>query len=317
MVQTSQTQTADPWSVQQPFLERGFERAEDWYSNQQPQFFPGQTFTDLAPQQDLALQLTENRALTGSPIQGLGRQQYMDTLGGAYTAAGNPYLSNVAESIANRVQPQVQSRFAAGGRSGSGAEASEANRILADAIAPYAFNDYARERGIQNASMMAAPQYAQADYQDFDRLGAVGSAYRGQEDLRLSDAINRYNFGQNQPYTGLAQYMGLLGGTYGGTTDSTGTQPYHDPYRQDPFQNLLGAGSLGLAAYSAFSDRRLKTNIKRVGALDNGAGVYTYRYHNDLPDTVRMGVLADELEAVLPNAVFEVDGFKAVNYGAL
>lgn len=70
---------------------------------------------------------------------------------------------------------------------------------------------------------------------------------------------------------------------------------------------------LGSAAF--MSDKRMKRDIKRVGKLDNGLGVYTYKYLNN--DMVYMGVMAQEVEEVNPSAVVERDGIKYVNYGAI
>lgn len=75
------------------------------------------------------------------------------------------------------------------------------------------------------------------------------------------------------------------------------------------------AGGLGSAAmkYGAFSDRRVKTDISRVGKLDNGLPVFAYRYIWGGP--MHIGVMAQDVEQVHPDAVFEVGGVKAVDYG--
>lgn len=77
---------------------------------------------------------------------------------------------------------------------------------------------------------------------------------------------------------------------------------------QSGMGGLFGLGSALIGALP-FSDRRLKTDIRRVGVTDAGAPVYTYRYKGD--DTVHMGVMADEV----PNAaVLDPSGFYRVNY---
>ena len=76
--------------------------------------------------------------------------------------------------------------------------------------------------------------------------------------------------------------------------------------------NLLGQG--GMAAATYFSDRRLKSNIERIGTHRLGIGIYEY----DIFGGRQIGVMADEVEAVMPEAVIEhPSGFKMVNYGAL
>ncbi len=79
-------------------------------------------------------------------------------------------------------------------------------------------------------------------------------------------------------------------------------------------QRALMGGLFGLGA-AAISDRRAKTDIKRVGQTDDGLPIYTYRYKWGGP--VQMGVMAQEVEKVNPEAVIEIAGLKAVNYGAL
>jgi hypothetical protein len=73
----------------------------------------------------------------------------------------------------------------------------------------------------------------------------------------------------------------------------------------------LGGAAL-LAPTGTFSDRRLKTNIKKVGMADNGLNVYSYNYVWGGP--TQLGYMADEVEKVVPNAVGESQGFKTVNY---
>jgi hypothetical protein len=62
----------------------------------------------------------------------------------------------------------------------------------------------------------------------------------------------------------------------------------------------------------AMSDRRLKKHIRPVGKLDNGLNVYAYRMKGS--DAPQLGLMADEVERINPEAVREIGGFKAVNY---
>lgn len=69
-------------------------------------------------------------------------------------------------------------------------------------------------------------------------------------------------------------------------------------------------------AISAMSDRRLKENIERVGTTAHDLGLYDFNYIGD--KTRFRGVMADEVERVMPEAVVYDDlGFAAVNYGML
>ena len=84
--------------------------------------------------------------------------------------------------------------------------------------------------------------------------------------------------------------------------------------------NLVGSGfSAGSSVASAMapammaaSDIRLKENIKKVGKLDNGLPVYSFNYINDSMPMI--GLMAQDVEKVHPDAVKEINGYKHVNY---
>ncbi|CAB5228675.1 hypothetical protein UFOVP1545_14 [uncultured Caudovirales phage] len=79
---------------------------------------------------------------------------------------------------------------------------------------------------------------------------------------------------------------------------------------------MAALGALGGAATSALikSDIRLKSKIIRVGTHPRGIGIYEY----DIDGRRERGVIAQEVERVLPSAVIEhPDGYKMVDYGAL
>lgn len=96
-----------------------------------------------------------------------------------------------------------------------------------------------------------------------------------------------------------------------------------DAMRMQAYQNdiaqqnaMLGglfgaAGNLGGAAILA-SDRRVKTDVKRVGFLDDGLPVYLFRYKAGGPPQI--GLMAQDVEKEIPSAVVEVNGVKHVDY---
>ena len=80
------------------------------------------------------------------------------------------------------------------------------------------------------------------------------------------------------------------------------------------FGNLLGAGAqLGSAAFM-FSDRRLKSNIRRVGTHAIGVGIYDYT----MMGMPQRGVIAQEVAQVRPDLVRRhASGYLMVDYGGL
>ena len=76
-------------------------------------------------------------------------------------------------------------------------------------------------------------------------------------------------------------------------------------------------GALGGAAIQKGmfgSDVRLKENIKRIGKY-KGHNLYSYNYIDRVGNWI--GVMAQEIEKVIPEAVQEINGMKHVNYGAI
>ena len=81
---------------------------------------------------------------------------------------------------------------------------------------------------------------------------------------------------------------------------------------------LFGLGSAALMSpagtFGAFSDRRLKSNIERIGTHPLGIGIYEY----DIFGERDVGVMADEVLAVKPEAVARhASGYLMVDYGRL
>lgn len=70
------------------------------------------------------------------------------------------------------------------------------------------------------------------------------------------------------------------------------------------------------------SDRACKTNLARVGTHPLNIGLYLFDYKPEFQASVgsgrHFGVMADEVETVMPEAVLmHADGFKRVNYAML
>lgn len=84
--------------------------------------------------------------------------------------------------------------------------------------------------------------------------------------------------------------------------------------------NLMGLGGLALAAYGAFSDRRIKINIKKVGEI-NGFNFYSFDW-NSVANMLGLigstyGCMADEVFKTAPEAVSLRNNFMFVNYSMI
>lgn len=77
---------------------------------------------------------------------------------------------------------------------------------------------------------------------------------------------------------------------------------------------LLNAAQTAGRIYTAFSDIRMKKDIKFIG-VENGHNIYEFRYL-DQPEKY-IGVMAHEVEKTHNDAVTEIDGYKAVDYAKI
>lgn len=83
---------------------------------------------------------------------------------------------------------------------------------------------------------------------------------------------------------------------------------------------LFGLGGTALAGGLKYglpllmgSDIRMKENVRRVGYTDDGQPLYFYTYKSD-PNTPHVGLMAQDVEKIRPDAVVEIDGMKYVDY---
>jgi hypothetical protein len=167
---------------------------------------------------------------------------------------------------------------------------------------------YQFERSNQLNASQYAPAFAAARYNDAERLTQAGQPFQQQQQLQLSDAYQKWQEAQGYD----AQQLGVLGNALGTVRGNQTSQT--GPSGPSTSQTMGQLASAAALAY-IFSDKRLKTDIKKVGETDEGLGVYTYKYKWGGP--TQMGVLAQEVEKKKPEAVANVGGFRAVNYGLL
>jgi hypothetical protein len=82
------------------------------------------------------------------------------------------------------------------------------------------------------------------------------------------------------------------------------------------FRGGGGGGFRGGGGGGRRSDVALKHNVILLGNLDNGLGLYRFAYHGS--DKAYVGVMAQEVQAVMPDAVVRGrDGYLRVLYDKL
>lgn len=232
--QTS-TNTAEPWTEQKPYITYGLQQAKDIYTGAGPEYFPQSTVAGFSPEQQQAMDLTKSRALTGNSTMDAAEGFARDSINGAYS--GDPYQSQVYANMASSILPSVNAQFSAAGRYGSDAHADTMTRALTEGFAPYASQQYQAGLDRRSSAAAMAPGFAANDYTDISALDAVGGQRQQLAQSEIDDAQARWNFAQDRQANKLGQYMGFIGGNYGGTT--TSAQPYYKP---STASQIIGGG---------------------------------------------------------------------------
>lgn len=136
--------------------------------------------------------------------------------------------------------------------------------------------------GVQNPNFVNTPQTQVAPTDTYAPYALQQQAYGNQ-----LQAYNTQMQGQNATTGGL---FGL-----GGTA-------------------LAAGAKYGLPLLMAGSDIRMKENVRHVGHTTDGQKLYFFTYKGD-PNTPHVGLMAQDVEKVRPDAVVEIDGMKYVDYG--
>jgi hypothetical protein len=243
--------------------------------------------------------------------------------------------SQEAAQFYNQAQAQAMQQELARQAAQNQAQSQAFNQLMAqqdqrNAAIGQGFDINAQRAAFQNAAQQQAFQQGIAQQQF--RNTAIQQALAQQAAIR-SMPINEISALLSGGQVALPQFQGYSGVTVAPAPVFQAGQAAGD-FAQRNYQNQVGSynagmgmlGSLagaigtgaggagGLAGLFNLSDRRLKSNIVRVGTHPLGIGVYEY----DIAGQRQRGVMADEVETVLPEAVVtRSDGYKMVNYGLL
>lgn len=294
---STSTTKSDPWSGQQPYLLQGFQAAQNLYNNQSdyPQYYQNSTVAGFNPGETAAIGGIQNTGMNGTSALNGANTALTNYTNGSMLSAQNPYFQNVANATAASITPQIEAQFTQGNSMNNPAATYATSQGLGNAIGNLAYQNYNQQSQNQLNAAAQAPNLYETQIGGQQAALQAGQTQQQQDQASLTDLVNRWNYNQQLPFNMLNQYQNSINGQYGSTGTTT-----------SPNQSLLG---------SLFSDRRVKRDIRRVGHADNGLPIYIYRYIDS--DIYHMGLMADEVEAILPQAVTEFNGLKLVNYGAV
>jgi hypothetical protein len=139
------------------------------------------------------------------------------------------------------------------------------------------------------SALLSGSQVQMPQFQGYSGVSVAPTPYLQAMQAGDAAAMQRYGIQANQAASNMSGLYGLAGA-------------------------VAGAPSGGFLQGLFNSDRRLKSNVVRIGTHPLGIGVYEY----DIGGKRQHGVMADEVETVLPLAVLtRPDGYKMVNYGLL
>lgn len=199
------TSTTGPPKWQLPYIQQGYQGAQNIYQN---------GGTGVAPQSAetlSALQGTADRAQGGNAGVTAAQNVNTQTINGDFLN-NNPWLDQTFNRAAMQTQNQLASQFAGSGRNLGASEGLRSQQLNDLATGIYG-GAYDSERNRQQQAISNAPGLANQDYVDLGQLANVGAQREGY----AQDILN-------QPGTALDQYLGRVTGSVGSTSYQPSTR---------------------------------------------------------------------------------------------
>lgn len=238
-----------------------------------------------------------------------------------------PGFSDALGVMGNDITKQFKSMYAGSGRdpTGAGSFTQNAGRGIAQAEAPVIASQYNSNVGnLLNANAgQAGVTGSTAGGLTSEQMSALAQQLQGLGGAGMLPGLitqpgqTQYeaaNTAYGTPWTNLAPAEAATTGIagMGGTASGSGTTTQ----QTSALTNILGllTGAAGVAGAVAKSDARLKENIKPVGKMHDGQTVHQFSWKDDPNKTPQIGLLAQEVEKVRPDAVHDIGGVKHVDY---
>ena len=247
-------------------LTRAASSAQGVFDQGPQEFFPGQTFADLTPEQLSGLE--SQLAFAQQFPQQLG--QINQSFGNALNAgnlfndpsvqAGLGTIENRANrNFAENVLPRLrQQATGTGNQFSSKAEQSErlAGRDLQSAISDaqgsFLANQLASGRALQSGAIGQAPNISQLGLLPGSTQFNVGGILQGQENLGITEDVNRFNFGQQAPGQNVNDLIARLTAISGAGSGGISTTP-GSPSGTNTLASALGGGLLGNQLFNSLA----------------------------------------------------------------
>lgn len=322
-----------PWRQATPYMGDILGIGQDLYQSQQPitpemqagidqqmGYWGGSGVQDMIGQAQGGWGQMLNPFGEGSPLA----QAQQGALGLA-NSQGNPYAQQLmdmtrqqaTDAFQQGVMPSInQGAVGAGGFGGSrqgvaqGMAANDFMKNLNNQQTALASDLYGQNIGAQSAGINALTGIAQTG------LGSIGNAVSGAgQALGLGGMPGQMQLGLGQqqqqlPWQHLQNYQGVVSPFSGLQAVSSSSGPGFG-------QQLLGAGVSALP-FLMMSDENLKDNIRPIeNAVDKLLKLRGVSWNWKEDGTPALGVVAQEVEKVLKEAVVDAAKGRAVDYGQL
>jgi hypothetical protein len=284
------------------------------------------------------LQSIANQQIAAQNQQMQQAQDYYDYQQSTFRPLEQQIVADAANFNTEAYRQEMASKAAADAGRAFGISQQQNQRAMASmGVNPNSgrFAGMQNATGLQQAAMRANAQTAarsQAEQMGYARqldaaglgrglAGASAAAYGGATAAGSAAGQSAQSAGQNymgNMALGASTIQGGLNTQMQGLSSVLNAQTNAYVNSNDSFLGDLG-GLLGggAAAYTAFSDVRLKENLELV-RVDQRTGLNIYHFNYIGNDTRMEGVMAQEVEMVYPDAVVTDDeGFMSVRYDLL
>lgn len=263
-------------------------------------------------------------------LQGMGDSTTVDR-----SKYENPYTKDVLDTtladydqqsgVTRAQQAAMAAKNRAFGGSRYGIQEAETEGQLARGRASTSAN-------IRDQAYKQASQQIQSDLdRKMQSLSAIGNFGNIMGQNERADVATQLGAGQVQQGIDQAQAQALpdwlqqISSLYGSIPIGSFTSVNQTGTGTGSQQGTSSTSSIGISDLAkaaqmaaAFSDERLKENIEYVMTDDKGYNWYNYNYIWEPEDTRRLGVLAQEVQELNPDAIETTsDGFLKVRYGSL
>ncbi len=244
----------------------------------------GLVAANLARQQQLG---------TAQAMAPIYQQGYGQALGTAMTAAqsNRAALQNLAQQLQGIGQQGYgQQMGAAQQLAGLGQQQYGQGLGAAQQLAALAQQGYGMGAGTSQQLAALGTGAQQAGLQGAQAQLGAGTLEQQTQQADLTAQYQQFLQERGYPFQ-VAQFLANIAmgtGALSGSTTTT-TQPM-------PF----------------FSDRRVKHDVKEIGKTHDGQPIYSFKYNGE--KATRIGLMAQDVEKKHPEAVYDIDGIKGVDY---